>query len=119
MRAILLAAAATVAACSAADSLPSEPPTLEITSPQRGASADSTQVTVTGTTTNARKVTVNGAEVSLGSDGSFQTMIDVGTGIGIIETHAIAGDRDVRDVRAVLAGPLAPTDGSLAAPIGA
>ena len=116
MRTSLVALLA-LAACSAAQD--PTPPTLEVTTPQRGASADSTQISVTGTTSHATRVTVNGNDVPIAKDGTFQMSLELGPGIAIIETHAISGDKDVRDVRAVLAGPVAPTDGTVKAPLGA
>lgn len=97
-------------------------PTLQVTSPTRGTTSDSTQITVTGVATDdgPLKVTVNGTAVTLAKDGSFSATITVPEGLSLIETHAIdQGGHDVRDVRAVLAGALAPTDGSQSAPIAA
>jgi hypothetical protein len=116
MRAIVIATFVSVG-CSSAEQQPA--PTLEITSPERGTIANTGQITVAGHALHASRVTVNGTDVPAGVDGTFSTTIDVGTGIGIIETHAISGSDDVRDVRAVLAGPTAPTDGKLKAPLGA
>ncbi len=107
-----------LAGCAGSGKDDSAPPTLEITSPMRGTVSESTQVTVAGHAEHASKVTVNGTDVALAKDGSFSTTVDVGAGIAIIETHAI-GSADIRDVRAVLAGPVAPTDGSVHAPLGA
>ncbi|MDB4953847.1 MAG: hypothetical protein JWO36_1416 [Myxococcales bacterium] len=98
------------------------PPTLEITAPQRGTQSDGASVTVTGNVHDdgTVRVTVNGTDVTPATDGSFTTTVTVPPGIGIIETHAIDnGGHDVRDVRAVLAGTLAPSDGKVAAPVGA
>jgi hypothetical protein len=106
-----------VAACSSADQ-PADP-TLEITSPARGTIASDGPVTVTGTVTNANQVFVNGAQVTVAADGTFTTSVTTTPGIDIIETHAINGAVDIKDVRAVLAGPTAPTDGSVKAPLGA
>lgn len=113
--AILLFSGA-VAACSSAGT--DEPPTLEVTSPERGTLADSSTVRVTGHA-NASKVIVNGTEAILQSDGSFEATLQVEDGITLIETHAIRGDSDLRDVRAVMAGSLQPTDGSISGPIAA
>lgn len=98
------------------------PPTLEVTSPTRGTTNDSATVTVTGKALDdgAVSVTVNGTSVAPGADGTFTTDIAVGTGITFIETIAADGDgNQVRDVRAVLAGTLAATDGSVASAVGA
>lgn len=124
MRAIgVVAFLAGVVGCSAAGGSDDLPPTLEITSPERGTVSEGDQVTVTGRVQDDGKVvsvTVNGTEVIPSADGSFTTTVVVGHGIEVIETHALdAAGHDVRDVRAVLAGTLAPSDGTVAAPIGA
>jgi hypothetical protein len=106
--------------CSAAGE--DAPPTLEITSPARGTLAEAGQVTVTGLVHDdgAVTVTVNGTTVTPAKDGTFTTTLTLDPGVGIVETHATdASGHDVRDVRAVLAGTLAPSDGSVTAPIGA
>jgi Glucodextranase, domain B len=115
MRAIAIAVLF-AAACSSADQ--SAAPTLTITAPDRGTMA-SGPVTVTGTVTNATQVFVNGAQVTLAADGTFSTSVTFDPGIGIIETHAINGATDIKDVRAVLSGNTAPTDGSVKAPLAA
>lgn len=111
------------AACAGADDAANDtPPTLEITSPARGTLAEGGRVTVTGRATDngAVRVTVNGVEAQVGSDGAFSAELDVAPGLALLETHAIDGSgNDVRDVRAVLAGTLTPTDGSSPAPIAA
>ena len=97
-------------------------PTLEITTPTRSTVSDTSMVSVTGKVTDDGpvKVTVNGTEVAPAADGTFSATIDVGNGIGIIETHAIdTAGHDVQDVRAVLAGTVGTTDGKTAAAIGA
>src|SRR5450755_4696654 len=76
-------------------------PTLKITSPARGTIASSGPVTVTGTVTNANRVFVNGAQVTVAADGTFTTSVTTTPGIDIIETHAINGAVDIKDVRAV------------------
>ncbi len=123
MRAQLAAILAVAACASSQTSSQDEAPVLTITSPQRGASADGGAVTVTGTVTDDRpgvRVTVNGADATVGKDGSFTASVTLDPGIGIIQTHAIdKGGHDVRDVRAVLAGTIAATDGTKTAPIGA
>ena len=101
---------------------PTAPPTLTITSPARGTVANSTTVMVTGTAQGVGKldVTVNGGAVDLQPDGSFTTTLSIDPGIGIIETHARdKSGNDVRDVRAVLAGTTATSDGSITSPLGA
>ena len=114
--AILLFSAAVIPACSSAGT--DEPPTLEVLTPERGTQSDSSTVRVTGRA-NASKVTVNGTEAILQKDGTFEATLDVADGITLIETHAIRGDIDLRDVRAVMAGSLSPTDGSISGPIAA
>ena len=96
-------------------------PTLVVSSPARGTTADAGMVTVTGTATGAAiAVTVNGATTPVAADGSFSVQVPVATGITMLETHAKdAGGHDVRDVRAVLAGSLAPSDGTTSAPLAA
>lgn len=99
------------------------PPTLEVTSPARGTLADSDTVTVTGVALDQQgpvRVTVGGVEVTPAADGSFTVAVPVTNGVHLIETHAIdkAGN-DVRDVRAVLSGTLAPTDGTAVGQVGA
>src|SRR5256885_266995 len=112
----------TVAACST--DAPDKAPTLDVASPARGALvADSTTVTVTGTVTDDHagvKVTVAGQDVPVAKDGSFSASVTIPPGVSIIETHAIdkAGN-DVRDVRSVLAGDLAPSDGTTGGQFGA
>ena len=99
------------------------PPTLEITSPQRGTTIQGDSVEVTGVVTDDHdhvKVMINQTEVTPAKDGTFTATVPVGAGISILETHAIdSGGSDVRDVRAVLAGTLATSDGTHAAPVGA
>lgn len=97
-------------------------PTLTIVSPIRGATSDGGAVTVTGTVTDDGPVavTVNGAPATVAADGSFTVDVVLPPGITVIETHAVDRDaHDVRDVRAVLAGHLVATDGTLAAPVAA
>ncbi len=114
--AIVLFSGVMSVACSSAGT--DEPPTLEVLTPERGTLADSSSVTVTGRS-NASKVTVNGTEAIVQKDGTFEATLQVDSGITLIETHAIRGDIDVRDVRAVMAGDLSPTDGSISGPIAA
>lgn len=93
---------------------------FEITSPMRGTFLDGTQLTVTGRADGAVRVMVNGIAAKVGTDGTFTATLSVSRGIAIVETHAIdATGHDVRDVRAVLAGTVAPSNGSVPAPIGA
>ena len=99
------------------------PPTIEITSPERGTSTDGATVTVTGVVKDDRagvRARVNGQDITPAADGSFSATVQVTEGISIIETHAIdAASNDTRDVRAVLAGTLGTADGSQVSPLGA
>jgi len=121
MRNLWTAAIVLVAACSGAEAVDS-PPTLEIFTPERGAFGDGGTVTVTGRVTDDHpaRITLNTLEVTVQPDGSFSSTIQVPDGITILETHAIdTAGNDVRDVRAVLAGTLALSDGSVSSKIGA
>lgn len=108
--------------CSAQDGADA-PPRLEITSPARGTQTDGQAVEVTGVVTDDHggvKVRINGTEITPAADGTFTATVPVTAGISILETHAIdSANHDVRDVRAVLAGTLAASDGTHAAPVGA
>ncbi|HEY5946717.1 MAG TPA: hypothetical protein VIV40_14540 [Kofleriaceae bacterium] len=119
----VLAAALLLAAIGCSSEGTDTPPTLEVTSPARGALADASTVTVTGRVADAEgpvKVTVAGNAVTPAKDGTFTTTVTLDPGVDLIETHAIdSSGNDVRDVRAVLAGSLAPTDGTAAGQVGA
>ncbi|HVK89322.1 MAG TPA: hypothetical protein VM513_34605 [Kofleriaceae bacterium] len=123
LAAILLVSAVGCAPTTIADDPNDQPPTLEVMTPQRGTQAQGSQVTVSGRVTDDKpgvKVKINGIEVAPAADGSFSASIDVPAGVSIIETHAIdSKGNDLRDARAVMAGSLAPTDGSLASPLAA
>jgi hypothetical protein len=115
--------ATTTLACSSGGDDADTPPTLEITTPARGTLVETDTVTVTGRALDKEgpvRVTVGGTEVTPAADGTFTATVQVAEGVHLIETHAIdkAGN-DVRDVRAVLAGTLAPTDGTSAGQVGA
>jgi hypothetical protein len=118
----VLATVLLVAACSASGSNDT-PPTLEVTSPARGTLADADTVTVTGRAVDTEgpvKVTVAGIAVTPAADGTFTATVPVTPGVALIETHAIdSAGNDVRDVRAVLAGTLDPTDGTAKGQVGA
>jgi hypothetical protein len=93
------------------DSNDNAPPTLEVTTPERGTLTDSGTVVVSGRATDAEtkieEVTVNGTAAQLRSDGTFETSILVGDGITLIETVARdAGGNETTDARGVLAGTL-------------
>lgn len=97
-------------------------PTLEIEVPARGTFIDDGNVTVRGRVLDDGpvRVAINGTQATVGRDGAFMAVVQVPRGLAILETHAIdAENHDVRDVRAVLAGPFAPSDGTVAAPLGA
>jgi hypothetical protein len=97
-------------------------PVLEIDAPARGTFVEDGSVLVRGRVRDEGpvRITINGAQAAVGSDGSFTATVQLPRGLAILETHALDADHhDVRDVRAVLAGPFAPSDGSIAAPIGA
>jgi hypothetical protein len=116
----LIALVAPLGACAATDS---SPPVLEVTRPERGTLADDTTITVAGRVHDdapgGLRVTVNGVVAAVAPDGSFQATLEATPGVTILETIAIdaAGNRD-RDVRAVLAGTLAPADGVVADALG-
>jgi len=105
-----------ISACSSAAT--DEPPTLEVLTPERGTLSNSSTVRVTGRA-SASKVTVNGTDAVVQKDGTWEATLQVEDGITLIETHAIRGDIDLRDVRAVMAGSLSPTDGTTSGPIAA
>lgn len=120
----VLAAALLLAVPACSSQLADEtPPTLEITSPARGTFADSETVTVTGRAIDREgpvKVTVAGIEVTPAADGTFSATVPVAPGVHIIETYAVDSvGNTVRDVRAVLAGTLGPTDGTVLGQVGA
>lgn len=103
-----------LAACHHGDELE---PTLTITSPERGALSGQETITVTGEVGDdggAARITVNGLAAEVAADGSFAITFAVPPGIEVVETIAEdeAGNQ-ARDVRAVLAGPLAPTAGTV------
>src|SRR5262249_22629512 len=116
MRSRFAAILLVIAGCASDGSGPDTAPTLAISSPDRGTSADGGTVTVSGTVKDDRpgvRVTVNGMEQTVGTDGTFTATVQVDPGIGIVETHAIdKGGHDVRDVRAVLAGTIGTSDGT-------
>ena len=117
---IAIAAATLAAACSSSQP-PATAPALVVASPARGTTSDGNAISVAGTATGgsgALAVTVNGTQVTPAPDGSWTTVVTVPAGLSLLETHAIdRAGHDVRDVRAVLAGPLAATDGSQESPI--
>ena len=117
----LAALAIALAGCTAAASSKATPPSLEVATPTRGTTVSGSSVTVSGKASgDSIAVTVMGSAVTLGSDGSFSTTVSVPSGISVIETDATdKSGTKLTDTRAVLAGNLAPSDGSVASPIGA
>lgn len=98
------------------------PPTLEVSSPDRGTLSQDGAVTVTGTAKGGKglHLTVNGTDTPINADGTFSAALTLPPGMDIVETHLTdAAGNDLRDVRAVLTGELATADGSVAAPVGA
>ena len=96
-------------------------PLLEVLTPERGTFLEGGQITVTGRVQDDGpvRVTVNGVEAEV-ANGMFTANVVATRGLAILETHAIdASGNDVRDVRAVLAGTLAPSDATSKAPLGA
>lgn len=86
-------------------------PRVTITTPARGTIAGDVQtVTVTGTATDdvgVTSLTINGASVPVGSDGSFTATVPVTPGTNLL--HAIASDASGNQgtaTRAVVAGPM-------------
>ena len=112
-----------VACSSAAEQIDDLPPTIEMTSPQRGTFSEATHITVSGRVVDDQPgatLTVQGAAVTLNADGTFSTMVTVEPGIALVETKAIdSKGQAARDVRAVLAGDVAPSDGSIKSQMGA
>ncbi|HEX5064198.1 MAG TPA: hypothetical protein VFV99_32715 [Kofleriaceae bacterium] len=124
MRLLAAALLVSVIGCSSSEEGKADtPPTLEVTSPARGTFADADTVTVSGRATDKEgpvKVTVGGMAVTPAADGTFTATVPVTPGVDLIETHAIdSAGTDVRDVRAVLAGTLGPTDGTAKGHVGA
>lgn len=124
MRAIVIASIAAIGCSSAStEDEANLPPTIEITAPQRGTMSEETTITVTGIARDDGgnvRVTVQGQNVPVGADGAFSATVAVEPGITVIETSAIdAAGKTTRDVRAVLAGDVAPSDGSVKSQVGA
>ncbi|MEO8701344.1 MAG: hypothetical protein ABI867_14950 [Kofleriaceae bacterium] len=95
-------------------------PELVVIGPDRGTFVEAS-VVVTGHVHDDGpvRVTVNGLAVVPAADGTFTTTLALTPGLTIVETHAIdTTGHDIRDVRAVLAGPFAPSDGSVRGAIG-
>lgn len=119
-RVLAVLALSPLAACAASDD---SPPTLELQTPERGTLVQGTAVIVTGVATDDAPerltVTVNGVAAPVAPDGSFSATIEAPPGITIVETLVTdGGGNQVRDVRAVLGGTLAPADGAVADAVG-
>lgn len=103
----------TAAACAQTDfSHDKTPPTLTLTSPERGLMAATGGITVTGTAIDddagVTSVTVNGVQAKLAANGEFTATVDVASGVQLIETIAVdRGGNQRKDVRAVMTGTLA------------
>ncbi len=112
-----------VGCSSATEQVDDLPPSIEMTSPQRGTFSEATQITVSGRVVDDQPgatVTVQGVAVQPNADGTFSTMVTVEPGIALVETKAIdSRGQAARDIRAVLAGDVAPSDGSVKAAVGA
>ncbi|MBA3499192.1 MAG: hypothetical protein H0T65_02405, partial [Deltaproteobacteria bacterium] len=112
-----------VGCSSATEQVDDLPPSIEMTSPQRGTFSEATQITVSGRVVDDQPgatVTVQGVAVQPNADGTFSTMVTVEPGIALVETKAIdSRGQAARDIRAVLAGDVAPSDGSVKAQLGA
>lgn len=125
MRAIAVASClfSGLVGCSASSAVDETPPTIEILTPSRGTFAQGDRVTVTGVVHDDSPgviAQVNGQNITPASDGSFSAEVTVGQGISIIESFAVdKADNKARDVRAVMAGTLATSDGSAVSPLGA
>ena len=106
---------------SGSDGSGAPPATLVVTSPARGTTTTASTVTVAGTVTgDGVKVTIDGADAPVAADGSFSATVPVTAGIAILQTAATdANGTELTDVRAVLAGPLAPSDGTHASSLAA
>ncbi|MDX2086457.1 MAG: Ig-like domain-containing protein [Kofleriaceae bacterium] len=99
------------------------PPTLEITSPDRGTVSEGEEVTVTGKVADdlpGVRVKINDTEVTPNADGTFSAKVAIRSGISILEAKALdSTGHETRDVRAVLGGKLVPSDGTRAVQVGA
>lgn len=63
-------------------------PTLTVIQPVDGAKLTESDVVVSGTATDAKKLTVNGAEVTLGADGTFKSTVTLKEGENSIAVSA-------------------------------
>lgn len=114
MRNLLIATSLLASACTSGPSAPTEPPVLQVTSPERSLIQDHAgQLVVTGTVApNSKgaavsKVMVNNVPAVVGADGTFTAVIDVKPGATLIHTEATAVDGGLAtDTRSVEAGEL-------------
>lgn len=120
-RAWTVAMAGSLAACSSSakedeiDESDHRPPIIEVHTPERGTSTTDAEILVTGRAydneSSITRVTVNGVEATVESDGRFNAALPLAQGIAIIETIATdRGQNQAGDVRAVLAGNLVQHD---------
>jgi hypothetical protein len=88
---------------------------LQVTSPERGHTAETQSVRVTGSVSDVEagpvEVAINGVAVQVAGDGSFDTQINLPAGLTLIQTVATdeSGNETI-DTRAALAGEQAPLD---------
>jgi len=124
-----LLGASLLLACTSSKTAPpadtdTQAPTLQVITPARGTMSQGNQVNVTGMVQDDHPidlvtVTVNGTNAVVNPDGTFAATITVGSGIELIETHAVdGGGNDARDVRSVLAGTLVASDGTAVSSLG-
>jgi hypothetical protein len=93
-------------------------PRVVLSAPARGTMTQDARVRVTGTVSDegsgVAELTVNGAPAEVAADGSFAVDVDLPVGVTVVETVARDRAGNVgKDVRAVLAGPLAPVEQSV------
>ena len=114
MRTLLIATSLLASACTSGPGTPTEPPVLQVTSPERSLIQDHAgQLVVTGTVApNSKgvavsKVMVNNVPAVVGADGTFTAVIDIQPGATLIHTEATAADGGLAtDTRSVEAGEL-------------
>ena len=114
MRNLLIATSLLASACTSGPSAPTEPPVLQVTSPERSLIQDHAgQLVVTGTVApNSKgaavsKVMVNNVPAVVGADGTFTAVLDIKPGATLIHTEATAADGGLAtDTRSVEAGEL-------------
>ncbi len=98
------------------------PPTLEVTTPERGTMSEASTITVTGQVADDSgwtEVHVNGALATITGD-QFTVEVELTPGVEVLETIARdeAGN-EARDVRAVLSGQLQPVNSFVSNAVGA